>query len=173
MSQVAASSSFVAAFTSSSRNPLYRDALGSVFSFLSLRELAASLSVSREWSAAVQSMRPAMLPADITAANIPALMSSRLRRHVCELGQLDEDADPKLCLSSNDLSALSHALPQLLSLNAAVQPSDVPVLFPSRLQRLDLRVSQRPSIQQVLTTEILASIDQLQQLHTLRLECCG
>jgi hypothetical protein len=168
--QAAASSSSAAAFTSSSRTPLYRDALGCVLGFLSLRELAAALAVNQEWAAAVQSMRPAMLLADITAVNVPALMSSRLRRHVGELGQ---DEDPKLCLSSNNLSALSHALPYLLSLNAHVQPSDVPLLFPARLQRLDMRVWQTPSSQQDLTTGLLAAIDQLQQLHTLRLECCG
>jgi hypothetical protein len=166
MSQAADSSSFAAAFTSASRSPLYRDALTSVLSFLSLRELAAARAVNKEWSVAVQSMRPAMLAADITAVNVLAFVSSRLRRHVGELGQLDKYGDYKLRMSPNDLPMLTRALPQLLSLNAHVQPNDVPLLFPTQLQRLDIRVSHRP-------TEFLASIDQLQQLHTLRLECCG
>jgi hypothetical protein len=115
-------------------------------------------------------MRPAMLRADITSAHVSALASSRLRRHVGELGQLDENEDPKRRLSSNNLSALSEALPQLLSLNAAVEPSDVPVLFPSRLQRLDMRVVN-PSKRAEWANAVVESIGLLSQLHTLRLGC--
>jgi hypothetical protein len=97
---------------------LYRDALGSVLSFLTLRELAAALAVSKEWSAAILSMRPAMLTADISSGRLNGLLSSRVRRHVGELGRLNGDCEHKLWLWCHDLPFLSRALPQLLSLNA-------------------------------------------------------
>jgi hypothetical protein len=160
-------SSFLSA--SSSRSPLYRDALASVLAFLSLRELAAALTVNKEWSAAVLSMRPALLTADVTFSHVPALASSPLRRHVGELGQMNEDCEHKLWLSSNELSVLFHALPQLPSLNAAVQPGDAPLLFPARLQRLNMRVLNPPEGSEWVNA-VVESIGQLQQLHTLCLD---
>jgi hypothetical protein len=77
---IAASSSAAAP-----RHPrLYRDALTSVLSFLTLRELAAALSVSKEWNVAVCSMRPVMLSGDLSFAALDALLcsSSPLLRHV-------------------------------------------------------------------------------------------
>jgi hypothetical protein len=171
MSQAAASSSFAATFTSASRTPLYRDALGSVLSFLTLRELAAALAVNQEWAAAVQSIRPAMLIADIPSARLNGLLSSRLRRHVGELGKLDGDCEHKLWLWCHDLPFLSQALPQLLSLNArlTVLSIDAPLLFPARLQRLDMRVLN-PSDSPALPNAVVESIGQLSHLHKLYLD---
>jgi hypothetical protein len=108
------------------RSPLYRDALTSVLAFLSLAELATALAVSKEWSAAVLSMRPSMLPAYISLDALSALLSSaHLKRHVGQLGRPPpttgggkqrRDQRDILILSSDQLSAVSRALPQLHSL---------------------------------------------------------
>jgi hypothetical protein len=58
---------------------LYRDALTSVLSFLPLRGLAAALAVNKDWSTAVQTMRPAMFKVDISSARLNGLLSSRLQ----------------------------------------------------------------------------------------------
>jgi hypothetical protein len=84
---LAAAFPFAFAPHSSFRLPLDRHALGCVFGFLSLRELAAALSVSKEWTAAVHSTRPSMLTAHIPSDALDALLSSRLRRHVRQLGR--------------------------------------------------------------------------------------
>jgi hypothetical protein len=153
-----------------SRSPLYRDALSSVLSFLSLHELAAVLSVNKEWSAAVQTMRPAMLTADIFAKELDGMLASRLRRHVGELGKWDERCEYKLSLQSNELPPLTRALPQLVSLSGMLSLVDdaLPV-FPSQLQRLHVRLRNSASGLPVNATQLLAAIGQLHQLHTLRL----
>jgi hypothetical protein len=139
-------------------------------SFLTLRELAVALAVNKEWTAAVQSMRPAMLTADISSATVPAMTASRLRRHVGELSQLDQFQRRKLKLSSNDLHALSDALSQLRSLylRLNVLPGGPLLQFPARLQLLGVALDGFPDLQ--ANTALLTSIGQLQQLHTLWLK---
>jgi hypothetical protein len=126
---------------------LYRDALGSVLSFLPLRELAAALSVSKEWSATVQFMR-AMLTADISSAALsPLLASPALRRQVGQLGQLDQFGRHKLKLTFNDLYALSPTfLRQLHTLRLEIAEADGPAPLTllqqlPMLRHLDLKVS--------------------------------
>jgi hypothetical protein len=149
---------------------LYRDTLGSVLSFLTLRELATALSVSKEWSVAVRTMRPAMLTADSSFEPLDTLLSSSspLRRHVGQLGEQDHD----ICwLRANQLAALCHAVPQLQSLSAQLElmPVEAPLLFPPRLQWLSmLLVSWRDEADETAAA-LPAAIGQLQQLHTLRL----
>jgi hypothetical protein len=162
-----------AAASSSSRSTLlYRDALTSVLSFLTLRELAAALSVSREWSVAVHSMRLALLPANISSHELVALLSSQLRRHVCELGQTGANGEYKLTVLPDQLTMLTRALPQLRSLSATLDgpPGVGPLLFPARLQRLGVRLVHAPSDVHNSSTALLSSISQLQQLHTLYLQ---
>ncbi len=72
---------------------LHRHALESIFAFLSFDELRLAMFVSRDWLSAVSSMRgleesksakPSLL------GNLPALpqiLSSRLARHVGQLGE--------------------------------------------------------------------------------------
>jgi len=144
-----------------------------VLSFLSLSELAAALSVSKEWTAAVQFMRAATLPADISFDKLDALCSSlTLRRHIGQLGQINEYGRHKLLLQTDKLPALARALPQLRSLSAALdmQPGNPALLFPSQLQRLLIHVSYVPSDARDRVTLLLTAISQLQQLHTLRLQ---
>jgi hypothetical protein len=149
------------------RPPLYRDALTSVLAFLSLPELAAALSVNKEWAAAVQSMRPSMLPAAVSSHALNALLSSRLRRHVGQLGMRSGDRW-LLSLRSIELP-LVRALPQLQSLNVFLDelPSGAQLQFPPRLQRLQLALPDAVNAQDCAA--VLTSIGRLVQLHTLQL----
>jgi hypothetical protein len=155
---------------------LYRDALTSVLSFLSLHELAAALSVSKEWAAAVLSMRPAMLTADISSEVLAELLSSPLRRHVGGIGPMDQPGGINLWLSPSNLPMLARALPQLRWLHAGVDleaGDSVPLEceFPARLEHLCFSLDEwdsSPNAQRNATA-LLASIGQLQQLHSLRL----
>jgi hypothetical protein len=160
-----------AAAAAPSRSPLYRDALSSVLSFLSLRELAATLLVSKDWMATVLSMKPSMLPAAISFPQWDALLSSRLRRHVGELGEVDDDGYT-LSLPSTQLIVASLALPQLQSLTVALpRPADdEPLRFPPRLQRLSLRLLSSMCADSETAALLSAAIGTLSQLHTLHLE---
>jgi hypothetical protein len=138
-----------------------------VLSFLSLHDLAVVLSVSKEWISAVQSMRPAMLTVLISTRQLDELLASSLRRHVGQLSQWDGRGLPLL---TSHLSELARELPQLRSLKAsfgsmsgAAEPH-----FPSQLQCLHVLCYPSEDAQQRATT-MLATICQLQQLHTLRL----
>jgi hypothetical protein len=148
-----------------------------VLSFLSLHELAAALSVNKEWSAAVQTMRPAMLIADISAKELDGMLASHLRRHVGQLGQVTRGA-LKLSSPPLQLSVLTRAVPQLRSLTACLQlplsaAAPLPLTFPPHLQRLQLSLPE-PDWDQPPTSShvdpLLAAISQLQQLHTLDLQ---
>jgi hypothetical protein len=151
------------------RAALCRDELTSVLSFLTLRELAAAVAVSKEWAAAVQSMRPTMLPVVISSSRLNALLaSSSLRRHVGRLSQKGESGHT-LSLLSRQLCAMARALPQLqsLSIRLALRPGEPQLLFPAQLQFLSVTVDQ--SFGRQAPTALLASIGQLHQLHTLHL----
>jgi hypothetical protein len=143
-------------------------------SFLSLRELAAALSVSKEWTAAVRSMRPAMLTADIPSDEFAALCSSStLRRHVGRLGLMDEDDQHNLSLVFSELPTLVHALPQLQSLSMCVgmDSGATQWMLPPQLQHLDVLLSDSFNDNgQAIATALLVSIGQLHQLHTLRFQ---
>jgi hypothetical protein len=99
------------------------------------------------------------------------LLSSRLRHHVGELGQLNEDGEHKLLLSPNELPMLDGALPQLRSLSIAVevQPFDSPLQFPTQLQSLSVLFSHSSADAPNTATALLLHIGRLQQLHTLHL----
>jgi hypothetical protein len=165
------SSASVSDAPSNSTPLLYRDALTSVLSFLSLSELAAVLSVNKEWSAAVQSMRPSMLPVHISSDELTALLSSRLRRHV---GAIIQQVDRPLSLQPGHLATLTHAFPQLQSLSATLllRPGVKPLLLPPQLQCLKL-VVEHPHLvfagRVPALDALLAAVSELQQLHTLQL----
>ena len=84
---------------------LYRHALESVLAFCSLKDLHAAIAVSREWAAAVESMRSIRAFVQ-SSALIPRLAGSRLSRHV---------HDVRARLSCAALRALSDRLPWLRS----------------------------------------------------------
>jgi hypothetical protein len=132
------------------------------------------LAVNQAWSTAVLSLRPALLSAALpTPALDDALfLTSRLRRHI---GQLGQTGDYKLSLMSTRLRALVHALPQLRSLTATVRllsDSASPLLFlPPRLECLDLLLLDAlPGARVVSMDPLLAAVGQLSRLHTLRLQ---
>jgi hypothetical protein len=154
-----------------SRLPLDRDTLGSVLSFLTLRELAAALSVSKEWSAAAQTMRPAMFTADITCGDLDALLSSpNLLRHVGQLGRAEKYL---LSLRPDNLSLFTeYRAPHLRSLSArlVISDGDESMRFPPRLQQLHLFANNWPADANEAATALLTAIGQLQQLHSLQLE---
>jgi hypothetical protein len=173
-SAAAAASSSSAASPASSRSPLYRDALSSVLAFLSLRELAAALSVNKEWNSAVHSMRPALLSGCIFSPKLDALLLSPvpLLRHVGRIGDPDE-VEHELWLQPGQLIALAHAFPQLQSLHICLQelPRVAELLFSPRLQCLELILHHPPPDDQLgFMSALFTSIVALQQLHTLRLE---
>lgn len=88
---------------------LYRHALESVLAFCSLQELHAVLAVSREWSAAVDSMHPICYTVK-SVGQIPCLSGSRLSRHVLEVHAMSS-------VSFADLHVLSNRLPWLEQLS--------------------------------------------------------
>jgi hypothetical protein len=153
--------------SASTRSPLYRDALSSLLSFLSLHEMAVALGVNKEWAAAVQSVRSPLLTARISSDALDALLSSRLRRHVGELCGSDKRT---LSLPSNQLATLTYKLPQLHSLSITLRMvnDDAPLLFPLHLQRLDLfLMNSLPDAP--ANAALVDSISQLRQLHSLHL----
>jgi len=139
-----------------------------VLAFVSLRELAAALAVNHEWSAAVLSLRADAVPVKISGA-ADGLLSSRLRRHVVEIGQW---GNTKQSLLSNQLGPLSRAVPGLRSLSTRLRLLAGPLAlpFPPQLHRLNVLLFHSPSDSRDSATALLSSIGQLQQLHTLRLE---
>jgi hypothetical protein len=163
------SSASASSSTFPSRPALYRDALTTVLAFLSLRELAAALSVAKEWRAAVSSMRPAMLTADSSFEPLDTLLSSSssLLRHVVQLGEQDD----ALSLRANQLAAPCHSFPQLRSLSTRLnmQSRGASLLFPPQLQQLHLFLNNWPDDANETATALLTAIGQLQQLHTLHL----
>jgi hypothetical protein len=164
--------------SASSSPRLDRDALGSVLSFLSLRELAAALSVHKDWIVAVQSMRSAMLTSNISNKELDTLLllssPPPLLRHVGQLGQRTDRGSYNLSLRARQVSALVHAFPQLHSLAFCLElpPAPEPLLlnFPLGLQRLSLSVVNSSNALKARATVLLTSIGQLSQLVSLRLE---
>jgi hypothetical protein len=178
--QALASSSSDAAVGSFSHSPpLYRDALTSVLACLTLRELAVALAVCKEWTAAIHAMRPSMLTAEfgytMNGVLSAAASSCRLLCHVGHLIQLGEfdEFSPSDSVPSAQLSNLSRAMPQLLSMRVCLDGARAGALwtFPSQLQRLTVFLSNIPDgNRRGHEPALLESIGHLRQLHTLRLE---
>jgi hypothetical protein len=90
-----------------------------------------------------------------------------------QVSRIEDASATELALRPDQLFALSHAFPQLQSLwIRLVDPcNDKQLLFPSRLQRLDLDVGC--SLDDASGAAMMAAIGQLQQLHTLSLHLRG
>jgi hypothetical protein len=118
-----------------SADRLHRHALETVFAFCSLRELAAVLEVSKDWTAAVGSMRPLGVDLPSTAADAWLLQFclSPLPRHV---SKADIWRFPLSCWS---LYHLKQRMPNLEELNCSFEGSWLPLMFPVRLRKLSLR----------------------------------
>jgi hypothetical protein len=104
-----------------------------------------------------------------SSEQLTALLSSSspLLRHVGQLGQRTNS----LLLRANQLPALCHAFPQLLSLSTRLnmQFRGASLLFPPRLQQLHLFSVNWPDEANDIAMAFLAAIRQL-QLHTLQLD---
>jgi hypothetical protein len=108
---------------------LYRHALESVFGFLSLAELSFVLAVSRDWSAAVGTMRSISAPAPrpsliwrLPPLDLRRVCASRLSRHVSALG-----GDCRRVSSDSDtLALLSVRMPHLTSLQCKLDLAPPP-----------------------------------------------
>jgi hypothetical protein len=128
---------------------LYRHALESIFAFCSVTELASVLRVSKDWAAAVQSMRPldgqvGYMQSDL----LQHLCASRLARHVgslfCSMWPIGAPAPP---LSDTALVEVAQRMVNLrrLAWKSSVIADTVAVLesrfvFPVRLRHFGLQV---------------------------------
>jgi hypothetical protein len=137
-----------AATTSAPPAPrLYRHALESVFSFCRVRELATMFCVSKEWAAAVQSMRPLGAHWRHEVYNDDSddegsehaddesftqrLCASRLPRHIGSL-------DLGWSISVDDLPLLCARMPHLHRLCCRFSPPWPTIVFPPRLRSLSV-----------------------------------
>jgi hypothetical protein len=114
---------------------LHRHALESVFSFCRLKELAPLLRVSKEWTAAVQTMRPLCTVA-FSQSPLQLICASRLSRHIgslrCECSSSSSSEAALSLLSSARLSHL-HSLTLTMTDNWSL------LMLPTRLRHLHVR----------------------------------
>jgi hypothetical protein len=115
---------------------LYRHALESIFSFCSLSDLAPLLGVSKNWSTALNSMRPldAEIDANLPDASFELLYTSEspLIRHVSCLTWHASS------LTVQRLADLSARLTNLRSLECSFAADGPAVVFPPRSRILAL-----------------------------------
>jgi hypothetical protein len=125
----------VSASPPSTAGRLYRHALESVFAFCSLKELVPFLRVSKEWAAAVGSMRPLAvdLPYTGSDARLLRFCMSPLSRHVSKASVW---MFPLSCWS---LYHLTQRMPNLQELSCHFTGSWSSLMFPARLLNLTLR----------------------------------
>ena len=118
---------------------LHRHALESIFAFLRLGELVFALRVSRDWLAAVGSMgrlRLGVGPAS-TAQRV-VVADSAIGRHVCELLFNSENA----YIRADTLTVLAEQMAHLSALSCRLwlPPTNGPLVFPAKLQRLTVKM---------------------------------
>jgi hypothetical protein len=109
---------------------LYRHALESIFAFVSLRELASVLRVSKGWATAMRTMRPldAKIDSMPDKSHLLPLCMSPLARHVGSL---------TVPLSPSTLYAVSRHCINLHTLDCLLQESfPAPLAFPPQLRVL-------------------------------------
>ena len=153
---------------------LYRHALESILGVLTLTDLSRVLAVSREWSAAVRSMRPIQGKIEREHSGgffeqmrpLPPIASVTLLRHVTAIDI--EDAYPSYpWLGNASLAHLAQHAPNLTSIwLALVLMPDEPIIFPAKLLSLKLQLGWKETdaaINGVLTA--LAAFPSLSHLH--------
>ena len=139
----ASSASVDAAAAEADRPPpaarLYRHALESIFSFLTHRELAVALQVSRSWLAAAESMASLQLRMGHPLVPLRVVARSAVGRHVTHIGS----ASARMPLTADALFIVAHHMAHLRELNCEVNvtPSEGPLAFPPGLQTLRLQVT--------------------------------
>jgi hypothetical protein len=135
------------ATSSSPVTRLYRHALESIFAFCSLSELSTMLQVSKEWAAAVHSMRP-LDAAHFDVLSLPRVCASRLSRHVGSLRWSPQSP------SVDALSVLSLHLPHLHTLHCWFCDDWSSLVFPARLRRLDVLFASAIDFHDVLDGQL-------------------
>jgi hypothetical protein len=126
---------------------LYRHALESIFAFCSLSELVSVVRVSKNWAAAVQSMRP-LGAAHFDVWSLARVCASRLSRHVGSLRWSPQSP------SVDALSVLSLRLPHLHTLRCWFCDDWSSLVFPARLRRLDVLFASAIDFHDVLDGQL-------------------
>ena len=161
---------------------IYRHALEAILGMLTLGDLSQILAVSREWVAAVSSMKPinAVMERSEWGSDrerdafcplppIASMVGSPLLRHLAAI-QFSRHAI--LCVSLTPLDNVSLGLlaqhaPSLTSLWCTLTlTSNEPLIFPAKLASLELRLDGKytdAEINSVLTT--VAALPSLSRLH--------
>jgi hypothetical protein len=114
---------------------LHRHALESVFAFCSLEELAPLLRVSKEWTAAVQTMRPLGAVA-LSKSPLQLICASRLSRHI---GSLHCECLPSSSAEASQSLLSSARLSHLHSLTLTMTDTWSLLVLPTRLRHLHVR----------------------------------
>jgi len=161
---------------------LHHHALESVFSFVTLRELAQLLSVCRDFNGAVRSMAPIgkELSFGMSADAFSAVLHSPLARHVTAIWS----PSMNMPLSLEQLSQLAVHMPNLCRLRCypllpATPATEAEFRWPPRLTELSVAVvlADRSQLQHAesmahiaaRTNVLLASLPQLPHLERLSL----
>ena len=157
---------------------IYRHALESVLGMLELADLNRALAVSREWAAAVRSMKT--ISATIERDEwrlcyvgkpfhplppIVSIIGSALLRHIATI-QIKRSDESRTPLDTASLGLLAQRTPNLTSLwcKLTLTPNE-PLILPAKLQSLDLRLDRNytaKTINSVLTA--LAALPSLSSL---------
>ena len=163
---------------------IYRHALESVFAMLNLGDLSRVLAVSREWAAAVRSMKPvnARIERDKNERGlirerrafrplppIASIVGSPLLRHLAAIEVSDVAAYWTL-LTNESLGLLVRHAPNLQSLRCALQiTSNEPLVMPAKLTLLHLQLHSEFKDAQI--NVVLATVAALPSLSRLHLKC--
>ena len=155
---------------------IYRHALEAICAMLELDDLSRILAVSREWSAAVRSMKPIdaeiyRFERDSTGAlralpSIQSICASPLRRHVAAIhikGQYDWTP-----MDNASLALLAQHAPNLTSLHCTLTltPNE-PLMLPAKLVSLLLHMDGEYT--DAALNGVLATMSALPSLSRLRL----
>jgi hypothetical protein len=146
---------------------LHSHALESVFAFCSLKELVPLLRVSKDWAAAVQSMRPlqARLPDVHDEPSLLRICKSPVSRHV---GMADVAKFP---LSASTLYVLALRMSNLQGLQCSVDGAWSPLVFPTRLRWLNLTLKAATPLsdkQRLELDDVITAMAALPHLEVLK-----
>ena len=148
---------------------LYRHALESILSMLTLDDLSRAVAVSREWFAAVKSMKPiaASMFWDLRHPFLIAhILGSPLLRHLAAIDRR-HSSQLRTPMDNASMTLLSQHVPNLTSLQCALKLApQQPLVLPAQLQSLELELAGEYSdavVDGVLTT--VAALPSLARFH--------
>jgi hypothetical protein len=146
---------------------LYRHALESILAFSDAKTLMAALRVSKEWLAAVGSMRALALRVECITAPVESVTAPVMARHVADLRLCAEERT-----AADGLGCFARLMPHLRRLECWVPegPLGAALRFPAGLRELSLRAIGS----QTSAAHINAAIDAaswLVRLELLSFQC--